>query len=459
MKKSHLLWVAITSAANFFVANAVAETPIEMETRNGIVYKKSGELETHVRNGRVFVKLLDDGTTFATFPIANAPETSYALVARYKTPTILLKMQASDATPSIIPANKVDLILFQIYSQMNVAEILKQIKSYPDEDFNAVFLMLHEIATRVATVSDKRKIIDFFLEKYRLKYDSRRGRQKFETALKDRWFSFNLRRNPLAVCLANYAIEYAGAPLGMTTIDELKNVESQMLQNSVYSAPGSIESTAENKLVPAEIKILYYIYSKSILGKEQGIIVPETRFSALKKELGATHPGILTAKIQDCFLAGELRPEFAADLREIVDQNYEIALPIALDFSRKIKAWDDVAYYAYRCLKRDIYGIQKQFFRSELRAPYFDYLEFTLEGLAKTDAQAAGTLCEFIRALPQTTRQNLWLARAERILDGVDYDKNEAQAAGTAMAQKGFYENEKLEARFRESFEKRLKQN
>jgi len=200
--------------------------------------------------------------------------------------------------------------------------------------------------------------------------------------------------------------------------------------------------------------ILLYIYSQSILGKEQEISVPATRLAELKKELGETHSGIRTAEIQDSILAGDLRPEFAAELREIVDKNYEIALPIAIDYSRKTGAWDDVAYYAYRCLKRDVYGIQKQLDRP---SPYFDYLEFTLEGLAKTDPQAAGTLYEFVLALPKTTKQNLWLVRAERILNGVDYDKTLAKKDGAAMAEKGFYENAKLEARFRETFKKRLK--
>lgn len=63
---------------------------------------------------------------------------------------------------SVIPADEVDLVLFRIYSKMNVDEILQQIKDYPDEDFNAVFLMLYSISRRVATISDKRKIMDFF---------------------------------------------------------------------------------------------------------------------------------------------------------------------------------------------------------------------------------------------------------------------------------------------------------
>jgi len=53
----------------------------------------------------------------------------------------------------------------------------------------------------------------------------------------------------------------------------------------------------------------------------------------------------------------------------------------------------------------------------------------------------------------------MWLVRAERILQGIDYDRNSAEKAGSALAEKGFYENEKLEARFRESFEKRLGKN
>lgn len=259
------------------------------------------------------------------------------------------------------------------------------------------------------------------------------------------------------VCLLDCAIEYADWPLGMSTINDLENVEIQMLQNSVYSAPGSLKSAWDNRLLPANLKILYYIYSNSVLGIEQNVKVPETVFPALKKELGETHPGIRTAEIQKSILAGNLRPEFAVELREIIDKNYEMATTIALDYAHKTKAWDDVAYYAYRCLKRDVFGIQKQFFRNEARLTYFDYLEFLLEGLAKTDAQAAGTLYEFIAALPPTTRQKLWLVRAERILNGIDYDKVAAREDGAAMAKKGFYENSKLEVRFRESFETRLK--
>lgn len=70
-----------------------------------------------------------------------------------------------------------------------------------------------------------------------------------------------------------------------------------------------------------------------------------------------------------------------------------------------------------------------------------------------------GPIYEFIAALPITTKQQLWLFRADRILNGINYDKALAQKEGKSMAEQGFYENAKLEARFRESFEKRLKNN
>ena len=455
MKFSFAIVLTVVGVAS----NLFAETAprIETETRDGIVYKKNGDIETHVRDDFVFVKIEPEGVTFASFGSDYDKNIGYSVMTRYKSPITFLKMSKEDGIPSVIPADEVDLALFRIYSKMNVDEILQQIKDYPEEDFNAVFLMLYSISRRVATISDKRKIMDFFLERNRLKYVPGESGAKVGEALKNCWFSFHIKENPLMVCLLDYAIEYADWPLGMSTINDLENVEIQMLQNSVYSAPGSLKSAWNNSAFPANIKILYYIYSNSVLGIEQNIKVPETVFPALKKELGETHPGIRTAEIQKSILAGDLRPEFAVELREIIDKNYEMANTIALDYARKTGAWNDVAYYAYRCLKRDVFGIQKQFFRNEARLTYFDYLEFLLEGLAKTDAQAAGTLYEFVVALPPTTRQNLWLVRAERILNGIDYDNASAQKDGAAMAKKGFYENAKLEARFRESFETRLK--
>jgi len=61
-----------------------------------------------------------------------------------------------------------------------------------------------------------------------------------------------------------------------------------MLQNSVYFAECSAENALKNKAkLPADVRILSYIYAKSVVGKEQGINVSETHFEELKKELGA----------------------------------------------------------------------------------------------------------------------------------------------------------------------------
>jgi len=411
-----------------------------------------------------FPETIKSGDThYAVFHVSGNKTEGYIATSLFGSPVLLMKIEAveqgdenANAKPamSILSDEDADLVLYSIYSQINLDDILQKVKDSDDEEkFNSVFGMLYLISEHVATVSDKRKIMDFFMEHFQLKLSPDEIRTKAKSVFDRQWVRFNIDRNPLISCLSLYTIEYTGQLLGIVNNQDLQRAVVHMLQNNIYLAP-ELRKAAAAPNVPAKLGILLYIYSQSVLGEEQKISVPATRLAELKKELGETHRGIRTAEIQDRILAGDLRPEFAAELREIIDKNYEIALPIAIDYSRKIGAWDDVAYYAYRCLKRDVYGIQKQLDRP---SPYFDYLEFTLEGLAKTDPQAAGTLYEFIRALPKTTKQNLWLVRAERILNGVDYDKDLAKKDGATMAEKGFYENANLEARFHESFEKRLK--
>ncbi|MCR5183192.1 MAG: hypothetical protein K6B46_00640 [Opitutales bacterium] len=431
----------------------------KVESRDGIDYVDVGaNVDGHIRDRRFFINFKDLGVLTALFAVKDEEDTAYSVISKYKSPMSLMrhrKVKSGEIPISIVAPEEEDLVLFRIYSQMNLDEILQQIKSYPEEDFEAIFQMLYMISQRVATVSDKRKIMDAFFEHFNLNVLTTETPEKINRAFSDCWIRLRLKSSPLASCFVNYAIEYADYLGGMSNGDDIKNAARHMLQNFIYASQNVLRDTRSDK-VPAETQILYYVYSKSLVGIEQGVDVPETWFPRLKEKLGKEHVGIRLAEIQDRILSGELNPEFSVELREIADRNYAIAFPVALDFARRTKMWDDVAYYAYLCLKQDVYGFQKQALKSQNRLPCFDYLDLLLEALSRTDAQAAGTLYEFVAALPPTTRRHFFLFRAERILDGVDYDKALAQKEGRALAEKGFYENEKLEARFRATFEKRL---
>lgn len=459
MKKISTILISSLFVVNLF---AGLKDELKTENRDGIDFVSvDASTEGHIRDKRFFINFKDAGTLTVLFAVKDEKDTAYSVVTKYKSPMVLMKHQRvkkGEIPISIVPAAEVDLVLFRIYSQMNLDEVLQQIKSYPEDDFNAIFQMLYLISERVATISDKRKIMDFFMEHFNLKVPFNEVRKKTKEVFEKQWITFRIKRSSLSSCFVNYAIEYADYIGGMISVDDTKNVARYMLQNSIYATQSTLDSVESPSVFP-EVKILYYIYSKSICGREQGHVVPAANVLELKEKLGKNHLGVRTLEIQDSILTGDLNPKFVEELREIVDQNYAIAFPIALDYARRTKAWEDVAYYAYLCLKHDVYGIQKQFLRNQNRSPYFDYLEFVLEGLSQTDAQAAGTLYEFIAALPITTKQQLWLFRADRILNGINYDKALAQKEGKSMAEQGFYENAKLEARFRESFEKRLKNN
>lgn len=70
-------------AANLF---AETELRIETETRDGIVYKKNGDIETHVRDDFVFVKIEPEGVTFASFGLDCDKNVGYSVMTRYKSP-------------------------------------------------------------------------------------------------------------------------------------------------------------------------------------------------------------------------------------------------------------------------------------------------------------------------------------------------------------------------------------
>lgn len=428
--------------------------------------------EMHIRDGRTFVET-SGGVNFAFFEAGDDPTARYAALTQFEAPTAIVRFpfpENPEAGPSgsrlesrviqSLTAEEADLVLFSIYSRLNLDEVLEQIKAYPRDDFNSSFLMLDMIGKRVATISDKRKIMDFFIDRFQLRQDPCEDRAKVCKCLRDRWDDIRLSRSPLDSCFMSVSIEYADYFFEPKVWDDMKNAISHMFLNAHYFSKPAVEQVLNQKgLVSADVEVLYYIYARSRWGQGLGLGLGNANLAYLKNKLGALHPGIRTLEIQDEILAGNLSPEFARELRNLVEKNYVMAFPIALEYARDTKAWDDVAYYAYRCLKNDVYGLQKQTetLLGDRPSRYFDYLEFLLEGLAQTDAQAAGTLYEFIAALPPTMKQNMWLIRAERILKGIDYDKALAKKAGSVMAEKGFYENPEQEARCREYFEKRLK--
>ena len=415
--------------------------------------------EIYSRDGRSFAKT-SEGNHLAYFQAEVDSPIVYAVVTRFGSPMLVLRhsLDRGDDFLKMLSEEEADLALFSIYSRMNVGEVLQQIKDYPRDDFNASFLMLYMIGTRVATVSDKRKIMDFFIDRFGLRQSQYEERSNVNKRFKNQWDEFRLFKNPLDSCFMGIAVEYANYFIEPMNWSDMKNMVSHMFLNSDYFSKRSIESLRKGHLDPS-VEVLYHIYTRSRWGSDQGLALGDDRLPHLKETLGASHPGVRTLEIQDEIFGGNLRPEFALELRNIVDRNFEMSFPIALEYARQTEAWDDVAYYAYRSLKSDVYGIQRQTetllaYRS---SRYFDYLEFLLEGLSQTDVQAAGTLYEFISALPQTTKQNMWLMRAERILKGIPYNKDAAEREGKALAKKGFYENPELEARCREYFETSLK--
>lgn len=419
--------------------------------------------EIYERDGRAFAKT-SNGNRLAYFQTKEEEPVLYAVVTRFGSPMVVVRhslLELGDDFFTALSEEEADLALYSIYSRMNVDEVLQQIKGYPRADFNASFPMLYMIGKRVATVSDKRKIMDFFLDHFRLRQSQYEDRVNVNKRFKNQWDEFRILTSPLDSCFMGVAIEYANYFVNdMKNWVDIKNGVFHMFLNANHVFKGSLESAQKGQVSP-ECEVCYCIQSRSRWGRDQGLNLGDVRLPHLKETLGTSHPGIRTLEIQDEMTAGNLRPEFAEELRNIVDRNFEMAFPIALEYARQTKAWDDVAYYAYRCLKSNVYGLQQQthtllgYFHSR----YFDYLEFLLEGLVQTDVQAAGTLYEFISALPQTMKQNMWLMRAERILSGISYDKEAAKKAGKELAEKGFYENPKLEARQREYFEKRLKEN
>ncbi len=415
--------------------------------------------EIYYRDGLAFEKT-SGGHLLAYFQADKGTPVGYTVVTAFGSPMTVVKnsMVPGDKLLSALSEEEADLALFSIYSRMNVDEVLAQIRDYPRDDFNASFPMLYLIGKRVATVSDKRKIMDFFIDRFNLRQSQYEDRSNVITRFKNQWEEFRLFKSPLDSCFMGVAVEYANYFFDPTNWGDVKSLYPYMFLNSDYFSKRSSESLRKGHF-EASVEALYHICVRSRWGRDQGLELGDGRLSHLKETLGASHPGIRTLEIQDEILSGNLRPEFARELRNIVDRNFEMAFPVALEYARQTKAWDDVAYYAYRCLKSDVYGIQRQTDTLLGYRPsrYFDYLEFLLEGLSQTDAQAAGTLYEFISALPQTMKQNMWLMRAERILNGIAYDKDAAKRDGKALAEKGFYENPNLEARFREYFETRLK--
>ncbi|MBQ8445571.1 MAG: hypothetical protein IJX22_04195 [Opitutales bacterium] len=384
----------------------------------------------------------------------------YAVVTAFGSPMTVVKhsMAPGDVLLSALSEEEADLALFSIYSRMNVDEVLAQIKDYPSADFNALFPMLYLIGKRVATVSDKRKIMDFFIERFNLRQSQYEERSNVITRFKNQQEEFRLFKSPLDSCLTGVSMEYANYFFEPKNWVDMNNALSRMFLNHRCVSRQAAALAETGKIAP-EAEIFYHIFARSRWGQDLGLGIGSDRLPHLKETLGASHLGVRTLEIQDEILEGNLRPEFARELRNIVDRNFEMAFPVALEYARHTKEWDDVAYYAYRCLKNNVYGLQQQTdtLSGSDSVSYFDHLEFLLEGLSQTDAQAAGTLYEFISALPQTMKQNMWLMRAERILNGIAYDKDAAKRDGKVLAKKGFYENPELEARCREYFETSLK--
>lgn len=417
--------------------------------------------EIYYRDGRAFEKT-SGGHLLAYFQADKETPIGYAVVTRFGTPMTVVKhsMVSGDTLLTALSEEEADLALFSIYSRMNVGEILQQIKDYPRDDFNASFPMLYLIGKRVATISDKRKIMDFFIDRFGLRQSQYEERSNVITRFKNQQEEFRLFKSPLDSCFTGVSMEYANYFFEPKNWVDMNNALSRMFLNDRCVSRQAAALAETGKIAP-EAEIFYHIFARSRWGQDLGLGLGNERLPHLKETLGASHLGVRTLEIQDEILEGNLRPEFARELRNIVDRNFEMAFPVALEYARHTKAWDDVAYYAYRCLKNNVYGLQQQTdtLSGSDSVSYFDYLEFLLEGLAQTDAQAAGTLYEFISALPQTMKQNMWLMRAERILNGIPYDKDAAKRDGKSLAEKGFYENPKLEARCREYFETCLKKN
>ena len=417
--------------------------------------------EIYERDGRTFAKM-SDGTHLAYFQVEKGSPVSYAVATRFGAPMVVIRYSSDlkDYSIKMLSEEEADLALYSIYSRMNVDEVLQQIKDYPKDDFNASFQMLYMIGNRVATISDKRKIMDFFIDRFGLRQSQYEERSNVITRFKNQQEEFRLFKSPLDSCFTGVSMEYANYFFEPKNWVDMNNALSRMFLNDRCVSRQAAALAETGKIAP-EAEIFYHIFARSRWGQDLGLGLGNERLPHLKETLGASHLGVRTLEIQDEILEGNLRPEFARELRNIVDRNFEMAFPIALEYARHTKAWDDVAYYAYRCLKNNVYGLQQQTdtLSGSDSVSYFDYLEFLLEGLAQTDAQAAGTLYEFISALPQTMKQNMWLMRAERILNGIPYDKDVAKRDGKSLAEKGFYENPKLEARCREYFETCLKKN
>lgn len=440
----------IFAALVLCAGNLCAESKVEL-------IKKTDKAEIYLRDGIKFFnrEAIGGGNKRINHALfcENEDNKSYAI---YGLPdfeplfvTMSLDLDKREAAVASVPFAEQDAALYKIYSQMNVDEILEKLKEFPKTDFVAVYEMLYLISERVATIEDKRKIIDFFMERFELSFPPReRGEAK--AAFEKVWKELCEEKSTLKTCFCRYSFEYAGHLIAILHYGAQKDVIVDMLQNSTHVNP-EISKMLWASVSTSEVDLCYKIYRNSLVGKEQNLKDRQPSFQLLERLFGEKHPLIRTAKIQEAMLAGEFCPEFASEMREIVDKNYEIAFPLAIETARKNKDWDDLAYYAYRCLKRDVYGIQKQF--KEDRSSYFDYLEFLLEGLAKSDPQAAGTLFEFVAALPQTDRQDQWLVRAKEVMNGVEYDKNSATNAGKSMAEKGFYQNQKFEERFLKTFQ------
>ena len=149
--------------------------------------------EIYSRDGRSFAKT-SEGNHLAYFQAEVDSPIVYAVVTRFGSPMWVLRhsLDRGDDFLKMLSEEEADLALFSIYSRMNVGEILQQIKDYPRDDFNASFPMLYLIGKRVATVSDKRKIMDFFIDRFGLRQSQYEERSNVITRFKNQWDEFRL---------------------------------------------------------------------------------------------------------------------------------------------------------------------------------------------------------------------------------------------------------------------------
>ena len=411
--------------------------------------------KTYSRDGFAFTDMSQGGRTYAFFSPGADDGNLYGIVGIPRRELHFLEI--SKARGAIrLSQEEADVRLFEMYEKQSLDGVLKNLETYSEKECDAVLLILCAVADRVATISDKRKIMDFFMDRAMPEF-SECARRGDAAAVDARCRAYYDEGDPLAPYFLKFAAEKADFFSRFTSADDCRSMVSYAMRNTVSLKPAIIESM-QDVAFPPQTGILSYVYAQSCNGKAQGMKINEARLLVLTNRLGEFDPAVRLLRLQSQIEEGKSSSEMDAEFKALVDSNFDIAFPVAAEYARKNHRWEDMAYYSYLCLKQDVYGLQKQDFRTGMKSWYFDYLEVLFAGLANTDVQAAGTLYEFVNALPKNMRTEMWLWRAGRFLDGVSYDAASAKTAGARMAEQGYYENAEFEKRFQDSLRERAKE-